>query len=152
MKIGTILRFRTPYFLIFMFCVTLLKGQASYVGNLTLSTQSQVDNFDFSTVTGNLYVSSSILNVDGLSSLTHVGGNLSIANNPNLTNLDGFLNLTYVGGFLSIFSCSGLTHIDDFPNLLEVHGNNLSTASNLNLVSISGFIPQTKRKGKKVYF
>ena len=36
-------------------------------------------------------------NIDGLSSLTNVGGNLDIKNNDKLTNIDGLSSLADVG-------------------------------------------------------
>src|SRR5258706_3956576 len=64
-----------------------LKAQ-TYSGDANLTTQAQVDAFNYTSVTGNLTLfSSSIANLNGLSNLHSIGGTLEITNTA-LTNID----------------------------------------------------------------
>jgi hypothetical protein len=87
-------------------------------GNITLSTQAEVDAFSCNEITGNLTISGADINdLSPLSSLTSVGGILYIAYNDALTNLDGLSSLTSVGDFLAISDNSAL---DEFCGLYEL--------------------------------
>lgn len=73
--------------------------------------QSQIDNFNYTEVTGNLQISgNNITNLDGLSELETVGGFLWIQN-TNLTNTDGLSSLTFVGDFIDIRTSQSLVSI-----------------------------------------
>src|SRR5690606_12196009 len=73
-------------------------------GDVILTSQTEVDAFatnypNCTEISSDLNISgSTITNLDGLSNLTSVGGNLYISSNSSLTNLDGLSNLTSVGG------------------------------------------------------
>lgn len=109
-----------------------------FTGDLTLNTQSQVDNFAYSQVTGNLVIDNSIIsNLLGLSVLDTVGGNLVILNTP-LTNLDELINLESVGGLVinnndNLININGLSGIDDEVGLIVIQNND-------NLLSINGLL------------
>jgi hypothetical protein len=92
--------------------------------NFSFSTQAQIDNFGATyahctdIVLGNVFVSGSdITNLDGLSNLTSIGGNLSIDNNSALIDLDGLTSLTSVGGSLRIFNNVSLINISGIENI-----------------------------------
>ena len=58
-------------------------------GNVTLSTQAEVDAFQCGVFEGNLTISGEdITNLDGLSELQTITGNLLIRNNPNLISIE----------------------------------------------------------------
>src|SRR5690606_23304047 len=96
--------------------------------NLSFSSQAAIDAFGVTysgcteiTLSGDLTIgfSNDIINLDGLSNLTSVGGNFYIEQASNLTNLVGLNNLTSVGGFLQI---------RENPNLINLNGlNSLTT-------------------------
>ncbi len=99
----------------------------TYTGDLVLSTQAEVNSFSYSEITGSLDIrGDDITDLTALSSLTSVGGNLNIQENPNLTHLGGLENLSTVGYNL---------HISDNPQLTNVNG-----LSNLSTVGSSFFI------------
>jgi hypothetical protein len=119
-------------------CITI------YNGDLTLSSQAEVDAFYFTEITGNLTIggdyniSSDITNLTQLSSLISVGGNLDIFKNDFLTNLGGLENLTYLGGFFSSMNMFALKNVDGLRNLTSINGN-LILAGNPSLSNIDGF-------------
>lgn len=78
---------------------------------IILDSQAAIDNFaanypGCTEILSSLWIEEeqegSIINLDGLSQLTSVGGHLRIQNNPNLNNLDGLSQLTSVGEDLAI--------------------------------------------------
>ena len=78
-----------------------------------------------------------LTNLDGLSNLTSVGGDLDIFHNYNLTNLDGLSNLTSVGGYLRIDWNDSLTNLDGL-NALTHMGGNLEIRDNIALTNVDG--------------
>src|SRR5690606_13278398 len=112
-------------------------------GNVSLTSQAQIDAFainypNCTQISGSLYISSpDIVNLNGLSNLTSVGGFLLIESNSNLTNLNGLSNLTSVGENLDIYNNLSLTNLDGLSNLTSV-GGYLSIAYNSSLTSLNG--------------
>ena len=106
--------------LIFLVLLVPLFAQ-TYYGSLLLSKQSMIDNFNYTEVTGNLIVQGSgITNVQGLSELTTVGGDLIILSAHNLSTLEGLSQVSTVGGALLILSNSALTSLDGFSGIEHV--------------------------------
>ncbi|EMQ95197.1 hypothetical protein D778_02718 [Xanthomarina gelatinilytica] len=116
----------------------------TFVGNVVLQTQVQVDNFgsnNYSKIEGNLLIYNgynSITNIDALINLTEVTGNIRLSHNFQLSDLNGFSNLTIIGGSLEISYCQLLYDIDGLSNLTTI-GNGLSLndfpLNNLNMFS-----------------
>jgi hypothetical protein len=115
-----------------------------HVGDLTLSTQAQVDAFNFTEVTGILFIndgpSGNITNLNGLSELTKIGHGLLITDNRFLTDISGLQNLTSVGeagGASGLFITDNniLTTLNGLSNLTWVR--NLSIGDNPMLTSIA---------------
>ena len=79
----------------------------------------------------------SITNLNGLSSITHIGGNLTIGSLRNLTSLEGLGSLTSVGGTLYIAGNPGLTNLQGLGSLTSI-GGVFSIGGNANLTSLSG--------------
>lgn len=111
-------------------------------GTITLTTQSDIDNFKINypsciefngsiTITDNI----SINNLEGLSNLTTINGDLTIGSNGRfarsnrLLNLEGLQNLTHVGGTLALYNNNFLQNIQHLSNLEHV-GDNLILESN----------------------
>jgi hypothetical protein len=92
--------------------------------NISMSNNQLVDLNLFKgikTVSSNLYVQSSLnlTNVDGLSSLTLVGGILLLDSNPSLNDISGLSSLTSVGGHLTFYA-TGIIDYSALSNLGSV--------------------------------
>ena len=135
---------------------------------ITLSTQEQIDNFqtNYPGCTGILgsviIYGSDITNLNGLSVLISIGGNLIIGRyyggqgNPLLSDLNGLENLTYIGGSIVIAGNNALTSLTGLESLNSIGGNltiggiwnsnpSLTSLTGLqNLTSIGGYM-QAKR-------
>ncbi len=111
-------------------------------GDVTFTTQAQIDSFiiEYPTcteITGNVSIwNGNITNLNGLSNITSIGGNLGILMASSLTNVDGLSNLASVGGGLT-FNTTSLTNIDGLSNLESI-GEGLFIWSNSALTNING--------------
>jgi hypothetical protein len=93
-------------------------------GNVFLGTQAQVDDFNCTSVTGNLsMIFTGITNLDGLSELTLIGGRLIISDNDALANVDGLSSLFSVGDDMVISGNGALTNVDGLSSLTLVSGD-----------------------------
>ena len=98
-----------------------------YTGDLDLPTQSAVNAFHYTEVTGNLTIGNSvspeeIKDLSALSTLTRVGGNLILHGNEALANIDGLNALRSVGGDLEFLNNPGLGNVDGLSALTEIGG------------------------------
>jgi hypothetical protein len=118
----------------------------SVVGGLTVGANgasTDITNLNglsnLTSVGGDLYIYNNdvLANLDGLESLTSVGGELDISGNGLLTNLNGLANITSVGGDLRIINNNALTNFDGLANLSSV-GDGLYIRSNDVLTNIGG--------------
>ena len=117
-------------------------------GNYYFFTQSDIDNFqdDYPgciQLEGDVLISGSdIMNLNGLSVVTSIGGNLMFTGNNLLTSLTGFENLTIIGGDLSFNSWYswGNPFLNDLTGLnnLTLIGGNLHIFYNDALTSLTG--------------
>ncbi len=106
-------------------------------GDVTLSSQAEVDAFSCTEVKGSLTISGTdITNLNSLALLEKISGNLQITNNPNLETLELPVLDTNVGS-ISISSNGNLNSISGFNNLLQA--SSIHIGGNPKLVSISGF-------------
>ena len=78
-----------------------------------------------------------VTNLDGITSLTSVGGDLTIEYNAYLTTLEGLNSLTSVGGDLHIRENAALTTLNVFPSLTSV-GGELYIGNNDALTTLDG--------------
>ncbi len=116
-----------------LIAILMLVGQSILAqcptGDVTLTTQVEVDNFgtsypSCSNFTGNITIhGAGIINVDGLINLQTISGNLIIKGPNNITNVDGLLNLTTVGGKLEIKGSNKLNSLEGLNNLTMVGGD-----------------------------
>lgn len=106
---------------------------------VTLSSQSDIDQFDQAEVKGDLIISGdNITNLDGLNKLSYICGNFEIMFCPNLSSLSGLnINLT-VGGHFFLTGNTTLIDFRGFPNNFSLNGR-LKIQSNLSLLSLNGF-------------
>jgi hypothetical protein len=118
---------------------------------IVFSTQSDIDNFQTNypgctEIEGKVIIKGNITNINGLSVLTSIGGNLTIRINDNLIDLSGLENLNSIGGKFYLDQNDALTSISSLNNLTEVGGdftiricNALPNLSGLdNLATIGG--------------
>ena len=115
--------------------------------SLYLTSQAQVDSFQVlypncTEIDGDVVIDGGdITNLNGLSILTLIGGDLQIgvlySNNPNLINLAGLDNVTSVGGHLDIYNNDALTSLTGLDNMTFV-GGRLLISSNDALSSLTG--------------
>ncbi|MBK8699747.1 MAG: T9SS type A sorting domain-containing protein [Saprospiraceae bacterium] len=112
------------------------------VGNVTLSTQAQIDAFPIAypgctKITGDLRIESSMVNnLAPLSQLTRVTGHVYIEHTP-LTSLNGLHNITNIGGRLNFFDNPFLTSLNGLSSLTSI-GANLQLWLLGSLTSLSG--------------
>ncbi len=110
---------------------------------IVFTTQEEIDNFtanypSCTETAGSVKISGDdITNLDGLSVLISIGGNLKIEFNDTLTSLTGLDNLVYIGGTLSINGNNSLTSLSGLNNLTAI-GRDLWIESNNNLINLIG--------------
>ncbi len=123
--------------------------------SITLSTQQQVD--DFTTIynvanctfdAGITITGTDIANLDGLATLTSVGGNLYINSNPTLTNVSGLSSLTSVGRELQFFANPSLTDLNGLSTLTTVR--ELFITNNATLTDLNGLAALTSVDGRLI--
>jgi hypothetical protein len=133
------------------------EGQCA--GDLTLSTQAEVDAFpathSCSEITGTLTISGNdIINLDSLYLLTRVG-KLAILSNANLSNIDGLSGLMYVGGVPGgdpfsvtisgntvLPNLHGLSSLQNIGKGLLIGGNGITSLNGLNNLNSTGGVIQ----------
>lgn len=142
--------------------LALVASAQVYTGDLHLETQAEVDGLNVQEVTGNVVIEGTqITNLDGMSELTKIGGNLYIhqnnqlvsvaglgslqqvegnyviANNPRLAALRGPAAIVRIGGYVVVAGNAALETISGFEQL-ETVGSFIDISNNAKLVSISG--------------
>ena len=94
--------------LVALFLVNGAMTQDCLPEGITFTNQAQIDNFQINhpncnIILGNVTISGNdITNLNGLSVLNSIGGNLFIESNPSLTGLSGLNSLVSIGGDLII--------------------------------------------------
>jgi hypothetical protein len=117
--------------------------------------QAQVDNFatsGCSSLSGSLTIQGGfggdITNLNGLSSITSIGGDLIIAMNTSLSNLSGLSNLQSIGGNLNIYY-SGIKNLAGLGNLQQISGT-LALDHNDSLLNLIGISPLLSLGGMSI--
>jgi len=122
-------------------CMGTLWAQTTCEGDYVLTSQDDVDSFaetGCNIISGNLRIEGpNITDLDGLSGLTSIGGDMLIFSNYALTNIDGLSNLTTIGGKLNIWHNLELTNIDGLSGLSLV-GGDLEIENNNELENLDG--------------
>ncbi|HRJ16579.1 MAG TPA: hypothetical protein PLI34_16395, partial [Saprospiraceae bacterium] len=112
-------------------------------GDLTFSTQQEIDDFPVDypgctvmpysiTITG-----ADITDLNGLSQLVSIGGNMECIDNPLLNDLTGLSALTSIGGYLNITLNPQLTSLNGLGALASV-GDFIDINSNAALANLDG--------------
>ncbi|KAB8151323.1 hypothetical protein EZY14_019125 [Kordia sp. TARA_039_SRF] len=112
---------------------------------ITLTTQQEVDNFNYYSVGGLNIVNTSISDLSPLMCLKVIDGDLTIINNPSLVSLTGLEGITTINGYIKILNNSSLTSIN-LDNFMSVNSGNtywedasptFSITGNTSLLSIN---------------
>ena len=111
----------------------------TFQGDYTITNEDDLNKLiNYSVITGNLKIEkTSLTNLDGLSNLTSVGGDLYIGYNAALPNLAGLSNITSVGGGLNICFNTVLTNLAGLSNITSV-GGGLNIGFNPVLTNLAG--------------
>jgi len=119
-----------------------MEGQNIYQGNVTLTTQAEIDTFganNYTQINGNVRIEGvsafEITDLSSLSSFEVINGKLDLFNNENLLSLSGLENLTSISDWL-IMSNIGVTDLLGLANLTSV--NQLEIVNMPNLQSLNG--------------
>ncbi len=117
-------------------------------GDYTIQTLSHFNIISlYNKITGNLTIkNTTITHLDGLESLTSIGGSLLIEEDSNLTNLDGLKRLKTVGGELNIYNNEKLNNLDGLKNVTTIEGN-LKVEYNDSLTHLDGLSSLTSIGG-----
>ena len=102
-------------------------SQSCLPNGMDFNTQAQIDDFSKNyplckKIDGYVFIEGSdISNLNGLSQITSIKGDLTIKDNHGLTKLSGLDNLTYIGGNLSISDNDRLSSLTGLENLTQVN-------------------------------
>ena len=125
-------------------------AQGCLPDGITFNTQAQIDNFQTENpgcteIEGNVIIEESdIINLNGLSVLTSIGGSLVVYGNNDLTNFTGLEGLTTIGNCLEIFRNDSLTSLSGLEGLTTIGGylsigyNDWGFPGNQSLTSLEG--------------
>lgn len=98
-----------------------------YVGNITLSTQDEVNEFgvnEYTTIDGSMYIEGSVTDLSPLESIVFINNAFEVKNTQSLQNLEGLNNLKITGNI--------------FPNGFRIENNSaLESLSGLNNLEIT---------------
>lgn len=117
----------------------------SFVGDISLQTQSEIEDFgknNYNTIQGSISIGGSqhepldIVSLAPLLGIDSISGNLSIIGTTTLPNLSGLQELKHVGGRVSIAYNQDLASVLGIENLVSV-GGGFSIADNASLQSIN---------------
>jgi hypothetical protein len=121
-------------------------GSSCPTGDVTLTTQAEVDAFvvqypNCTEIDGNLRIAGNIGNLDSLSNITDVNGNLELIQAGNNINTSGLQNITSIGGKLEVRFFGGITNLDFLQDLTSIGGLHIQNSSVNNiqgLANVSG--------------
>ncbi|ADV49002.1 leucine-rich repeat protein [Cellulophaga sp. E16_2] len=120
------------------------KDNIVYSGDLSFTTQKQIDSFTknkkYDFIDGSLKIinTEDIFNLDGLSSIEVINGELMISVVKNLTSVKGLRNIEKVNGDFTISGTRNLEKIDSFNNLESINGM-MIFGNDYGLTEISSF-------------
>lgn len=120
-----------------------LFSQSCLPEGIEFTTQSQIDSFQIiypgcTEIEGSVeIIETEITNLNGLSVLTSIVGNLDIHDNDSLVSLAGLDNLSFVGEDIDIYASGKLTDLTGLGSLTTV-GKNFWFGRNDALTSVAG--------------
>jgi len=105
-------------------------------GDVTLSSQAEVNSFKGTSITGWLTISGAdITDLSPLKTLTSIGFELRLQDSYSLTNLDGLSNLASVGN-IYLYNNYSLTNLDGLSRITS--SKRIVILSNLSLTNLDG--------------
>lgn len=120
---------------------------------IIFNTQGQINNFrinypNCTQIEGDVLISGyNIVNLNGLSSITSIGGSLRIECNEALNSLAGLSSLTYVGGSLFLAGNMVLGELTGLHNISFI-GADVQLTNNVALINLVGLHGLTSIQGK----
>jgi len=141
---------------------TMAYSQSCLPEGITFSNQTEIDIFQTNNpncteIQGDVSIyGQNINNLNGLSKITSIEGNLSIINMDTsqstlLTNLSGLQNITSIGGKVEILGQNGLSNFTGLDNLNSI-GDRLNIYHNKNIINLSGLENLTFLGGLSMYY
>ena len=122
--------------------LTLNFGDLGECSTLVLRSQTEVDTFSMTEISGNLVIASSsrdrIENLNGLNSLTQIAGRLLIKENKDLSSLVGLSSLSKIGDNFYIQDNTSLSSLRGFTTLDSI-GGSFRVRSNPSLLTLGSF-------------
>lgn len=118
-----------------------VNAQTCNVSDFT--SQQQLDNFKIQnpgckTILGSVTITGAdITNLNGLSNITRILGDVTIINNPTLPNMSGLDALTDINGRLTINDNSLLLNVDGLGSLANIY-DGINIEANPSLTNLSG--------------
>jgi hypothetical protein len=118
-------------------------SQSCLPEGIEFTSQAQIDSFQVdypgcTEIEGRIYISGSdITSLQGLNTITSIGGYLAFSACDSLENLHGMEGLTYVGGDFGVIDCDAIASLQVFQALTSI-GGDLRIISNANLLSLVG--------------
>ncbi|MBK9044970.1 MAG: T9SS type A sorting domain-containing protein [Saprospiraceae bacterium] len=120
---------KTPFLILLVLIrIHLLFSQPCSQPNLTLQSQADLQAFVSNSggcteITGDLFITGNIQNVNGLEVIEKIYGNLTISNTSLLENIGGLAGLNEVGGYIRIQNNEILKSLNGLNNLRKVKGD-----------------------------
>lgn len=132
-----------PVFCLALFVASVSYSQSCLPGGLTLTTQAEVNGFPASnpgcvTIIGNVQIQgANITNLNGLSAIRQIDGDLTISNNTSLVSITGLGNLRSIGGAVRIQGNTVLPTFQGLDSLRAVRGDFMYISNNTALTDIN---------------
>jgi len=148
----------TKYYFFGIICLVAtmqMEAQSCLPGGITFTSQAQIDAFPgnypgCTSISGNVTIRSNpanlITNLNGLSTITSIGGYLYIDSNAGLTSLSGLNGLTSIGGGFFVEYNSALTSLTGLNGLTSIAGG-LGIFENTALTTLTGLNGVTSING-----
>jgi hypothetical protein len=117
-------------------------SQSCLPDGILFTNQNQIDSFQVNypnctQIEGDVKIGGDIIDLNGLSLITHIGGSLTIQLTNVLTNLIGLTSLSSIGENLFIAQNSSLTSLSGVPSLSNI-GWGFEITANDALINLSG--------------
>jgi len=141
-------------FILTIFYNSYLDAQV-WQGSYIIDSQAAANNFktncNCTEIRGDLrIIGSNVQQINGLSDLKKIEGDLNIETNGQLKNIDGLKNVTFIGGLIDINTNGKLEHIHGLSGLTSIN-DGLHLNRNNRLKHINGLSKITSFKGDGYY-
>jgi len=119
---------KTIILILCLYTTSFFYAQGCLPEHITFETQGSIDSFAINypgctEIEGAVSIGYGVTNMQGLSSVTYIGGDLRFYNNDNLESFRGLENLVEIGGELAIVNVHGINNLSGFDNLIKIGGS-----------------------------